>query len=129
MVIKKYKPEHYGDLVRLLITQSAHIPPTEETPKYGFMAFDDDKAIASCFLRRVEGGYGQIDGLVVDKTIAKCLKRQAIDTVIKKCRDKAKSLRMKGVLAFCQSDRTIVTALSHGFVQLPHTMLGLNVKG
>ena len=128
-LIKKYKhSQHAEDLALMLISQSGKIPPKSEMPKNGYILYSEGKPIAACFLRLVEGGFGQIDGLVADRYAPRELKQQAIDIAIEKCIDKARSLRIKNLLAFCQSERPTMTALSHGFVKLPHNCLALDTQ-
>lgn len=94
---------------------------TNETlPEIGFVAIQwvsDDCGIptAAGFLRRVEGGFAQMDTLMSNAQQSSELRHEAISKCVDKLIIEAKNLNLYGVLATSSDNSTIMRALSMGF--------------
>lgn len=120
--------EHMGLLVWWLVQHKAHIAKAEEMPAIGFVAYYDGQPGAMAFLRRVEGGYGQLDGLVSNPESLGSHRSACIDAVVKEVINEAKAKGIKALMAYSIDKNTLVRSLSHGFVQQPHTLIALDLS-
>lgn len=92
-------------------------------PELGWVASDLEAPIAMAFLRRVEGNYAILDGLVTDPTAPGPLRSKAIDLVVKKVFDIAKELEIKGLMAHTRDINTLYRSQKFGFVRSPDTLI------
>jgi hypothetical protein len=69
-------------------------------PKIGYIAMLGGHPIAAGFLRRVEGGYGQVDTLTSNKYFGSQIRHQGIVKVLDALLQDAKDLRLHGVIGF-----------------------------
>jgi hypothetical protein len=109
--------------------RQAYTPTSDEMPSIGYIAFEDEMPIAAAFLRKVEGGYGQIDGLVSNPECPCHLRHIAMDIVIKRCISDAKALKITQLMAFCKDESPIMRSKRLGFVELPHKLMALDLNG
>jgi len=119
---------HYLSMLGWLSARDCYLPHHSEIPKIGFVAYEGKDMVAMGFIRRVEGNYGQLDGLVSNPDMPPKLRSQAIDLVTQKIIEKAKSLKIKTLVAFTKDKNTLVRSFSHGFGQLPDTMIGIDLR-
>lgn len=95
-------------------------------PKIGYMAFLGDQPIAAGFLRRVEGGYAQLDTLVSNPHFGSQIRHIAIGKVVSALLDEAKLLELEGVIAFTNDYSVITRAEAIGFHVLEsHKLIAL----
>jgi N-acetylglutamate synthase-like GNAT family acetyltransferase len=111
----------------LMLAKRAH-PIPHELPATGCVAVKDNQVIAACFLRKVEGGYGMIDGLVSHPDAPSKERHEALDLAIQYCIDQAKANGIKHLVSFCLNDSTTSRAERNGFVKQPHSMVTLSIK-
>lgn len=97
-------------------------------PKIGYIAFLGDTAIAAGFLRRVEGGYAQLDTLVSNPHFGSQVRHIAIDKVVQSLLDEAKLLKLQGVIAFTSDEGVLKRAEAIGFHVLEsHKLIALRI--
>lgn len=92
-------------------------------PKIGYMALLNGHPIAAGFLRRVEGGYAQIDTLTSAKHFGSKLRHQGIEAVLNQLIEDANDLDLKGIIAFTEDDGILARAEAMGFHMPPKQRL------
>lgn len=96
-------------------------------PKIGYVALLGGHPIAAGFLRRVEGGYAQIDTLTSNKHFGSQIRHQGIKVVIDALIQDAKDLKLHGIIAFTQDDGILSRAEALGFKALTHQLIALKL--
>jgi hypothetical protein len=95
-------------------------------PKIGYIAMLGGHPIAAGFLRRVEGGYAQLDTLTTSKHFGSLARNQGINKVVDALLQDAKELRLHGVIAFTEEKSIKDRAEALGFKILPnHNLMAL----
>lgn len=122
-VVKYNKNKHFEPLVRCLVNRSAYIPTMAEMPKLGYVTIEGNTVIAAVFLRRVEGGYGQIDGLTSNPHCSPEERHCAIDLAVTRLLEEAKKLNIVNLLCTSTDSGTIVRSEKYGFKKLPLAVL------
>ena len=114
---------HYQKMLDWLAIRNHYLPSEDEMPTVGFVAKLDESPVAMGFIRRVEGSYGQLDGLVSNPSFPGDLRSQAIDIVVENIINKAKLMNLKSLTATSVDKFTLERSIKHGFVKLPHTVI------
>lgn len=109
---------HMQHLCKWLYLREAYIPSKDEMPKIGFIAYSDNRPIAAAFLRQMEGGHAQIDGLTSNPEATSAERHEALDAVIKETVESAKSLKIKVLMAWTRDEYTLKRGVSNGFTPL-----------
>lgn len=128
MYLEQYSPEsHATSLTGWLIGRGvAYVP--DEYPEIGYVVCERGTPIAACFLRRIEGGYAQLDSLMTDPGAASEQRHAAIDLAVSQLITIAKQLKIKGIVCTTRSKEVLERALSrHGFVLLPEVVIALSL--
>lgn len=94
-------------------------------PKIGYIAFLNKQPIAAGFLRRVEGGYAQMDTLTSNKHFGSKIRHLGITKVVDALISDAKDLKLHGILAFTQDHGTLMRAEAIGFRKVEQTLIAL----
>lgn len=125
-VIRYAHKKHLGIYQDWARQHGVNVP--EAMPKIGCIAFEGRTPIAMGFLRRVEGGYAQFDGLISNPQALPSWRNAGIDLVSTKLLNLAKQLGIKGLVAMSADENTIMRSQRFGFVKLPHTYLAVNLN-
>lgn len=129
MHLRKFVKElHMGALAEMLEDRECYVPTEEETPEIGFIVYELDTPVATAFLRRVEGNYGQIDGVATNINCSSEQRHIALDTAIKACIATADLLGVKQLVAFCKDESTITRSQSLGFAKAPHSLMVYDIN-
>lgn len=94
-------------------------------PKIGYIALLNKQPIAAGFLRRVEGGYAQLDTLVSNPYYGSLIRHEGIDKVVKALIDDAKDLKLHGIIAFSSDSGVLSRAETLGFTQINQSLIVL----
>lgn len=94
-------------------------------PKIGYIAIMGGHPIAAGFLRRVEGGYAQLDTLTSNKFFGSQVRHEGIKLVTDALIEDAKTLKLHGIIAFTTDDGVLKRAKDKNFVVFPHTLFGI----
>lgn len=94
-----------------------------QAPETGFIAFQDNMALAAGFLRRIEGGTAMIDGLITNPQASPDDRDHAASCVIDALIKQAVLLKIKGLIANTVDNHTLLRSYRHGFVRLPHVLV------
>lgn len=94
-------------------------------PKIGYMALMNGHPIAAGFLRRVEGGYAQMDGLTSNPHFGSKIRHLGINLVVNSLISDAKDLELKGILAFTEDQGILKRSESFGFKQVNQTLIAM----
>lgn len=96
-------------------------------PKIGYIALLNHQPIAAGFLRRVEGGYAQIDCLTSNPYFGSQVRNEGISKVIDNIIEEAKVLGLHGILGFTEDFGVLQRAKSLGFQVVEQTLIGLRL--
>ena len=116
-----FKFKHFNDLIELhKLNNYQHTAAItmKRLPKIGYISYFGDSPIAAGFLRRVEGGYAQMDTLVSNPHFGSQIRHLAIDKVVKSLIDDAKTLDLEGIVAFTSDIGVLKRAEDIGFNRL-----------
>lgn len=113
--------KHYPIVTKWLRERKHPIPDQEEFPEVGCLAFEDGLPVAAGFIRMVEGGYGQIDGLVTSPGALAPVRHDAINEILDKLVDMAQCLGVRQLFAFTSIDSVKRRAVAIGMKQAPVT--------
>jgi len=92
-------------------------------PKIGYMALINDHPIAAGFLRRVEGGYAQLDTLTSNKLFGSQLRHEGINLVVNELIEESKRLKLHGIIALTKDEGVISRSKKLDFSELPEQRL------
>ncbi len=96
-------------------------------PKIGYIVLRNNYPVAAGFLRRVEGGYAQLDTLTSNPMFGSLIRHQAIELVVNTLLQDAKDLKLRGIVAFSVDHGILNRAHTMGFHTLPHSLIALNL--
>ncbi len=96
-------------------------------PKIGYIAMMNGHPIAAGFLRRVEGGYGQLDTLTSNKYFGSKIRHDGIVKVVNALIEEATDLKMKGLIAFTIDEGVLKRSAEIGFKMLPQRLIALKL--
>jgi hypothetical protein len=96
-------------------------------PALGFVVECNFVPVAYAFVRLVEGGYGQLDGFIVNPDFHGEQRDKALNMVTDACESKAKAIGITHLYAFCETKPPIERALRHGYAKLSHTIMVLDL--
>lgn len=120
--------DHLEYIEELLKLRKLPLTFLDDIPTYGFIAFtDDDEAVATAFIRFIEGGAALIDGLITDPRKSPELRNMAIDLIVQALLDASRQGGIKKMIAYTIDEGTLTRAIKkYGFVQQPHTLIVLD---
>lgn len=127
MIIQEFTMASMPDLMYLHKTQDidASFLTPESLPAIGYITFIDGVPAAAGFLRKVEGGFGQLDTLVTNKRLPPDIRHEAIGGIVGKLIETSKHLELKGIISFTTDEGIVKRALSIGFQASPQFVLTL----
>lgn len=96
-------------------------------PKTGYIVLMNGHPIAAGFLRRLEGGYAQIDGLTSNPHFGSRIRHEAIDLVVENLISDAKTLKLKGILALTKEQSIVNRAKDKGFQVVEQVVLAISL--
>jgi len=96
-------------------------------PKIGYIALLNKQPIAAGFLRRVEGGYAQLDTLVSNPYYGSLIRHEGIDKVVKALIEDSKDLKLHGIIAFSEDSGVLSRARSMGFHEINQSLIALKL--
>ena len=126
--ISPYTASDYRTLQALLMSQDYKgfdDITAESLPKIGFMASIDGTPVAVGFLRRLEGGYAQLDTLVSNGNLSSELRHEGVSALVDSLIQAAKDLKLKGIVAHTQDQGVLKRALSLGFRVVQQAIIAL----
>lgn len=97
-------------------------------PKIGYMVLRNNHPVAAGFLRRVEGGYAQFDTFASNPLFGSQIRHLALNLVIDSLLSDAKTLKLRGIIAFTEDAGILLRAKSIGFAELSHSLIGLKLE-
>jgi hypothetical protein len=84
-------------------------------PRIGYIAMLGKSPVAAGFLRRVEGGYAQLDGLCSNAYLGSLVRNEGITMVVAALIQESKDLKLHGIIAFTRDDSVLKRAAALGF--------------
>jgi hypothetical protein len=128
MEVVRYRPEFYPALRAMLEKQGSNLlvdVSQERLPEIGFVAVLNAEPVAIGFLRRIEGGYAQIDTLATDPEFSSRERGHSIMLIYGKILESAKELGISGLIIITENNSVITRAIDCGFKTIKQTLLGL----
>lgn len=100
----------------------------EEMPALGYMAYLEEKAgddlpIACAFLRKVEGGWGLLEGLCTNPEATPSIRNFTIDLLVKTIIHRAQKYRMTQLLSWSVDSGTLERSKAHGFIPVEFSLI------
>ena len=96
----------------MLERQKSEIVEKETLPEIGYIALDEDQPVACGFLRKVEGGYAQLDTFTTNPGFVGELRDRAINGIVSRLTEHAKSYQMHGLFVITDNQSIIDRAES-----------------
>lgn len=96
-------------------------------PKIGYIALLNKQPIAAGFLRRVEGGYAQLDTLTSNPYYGSIIRNDGIKLVVDRLIEDAKDLKLHGIIAFTGDSGVLDRAKSIGFNEIDQSLIALKL--
>lgn len=100
----------------------------DSLPEIGYIATEGAIVVAAGFLRKVEGGYAQIDTLVSNKDMPADMRHEALAKVVETLVTTAKSLKIKGIISYTQDKSVVMRAVATGFNVTPNVVIALKLQ-
>lgn len=100
---------------------------TKTLPKIGYIALLNKQPIAAGFLRKVEGGYAQLDGLTSNSFFGSEIRHIGISLVVNSLIQDAKDLNLHGIMAFTMDKSVIKRAEGLGFHSVNQSLIALKL--
>jgi hypothetical protein len=101
---------------------------SENLPEIGFIATEGAIPVAAGFLRRIEGGYAQIDSLVSNKDMPGPMRHEALDKIVQTLITTAKTLKIKGIISYTQDKSVVMRAVATGFEVTQNVVISLKLQ-
>lgn len=129
MYVEKFSKETHLDLLTSWMKlRGAFEPTAEDIPEIGYVVYDRGTAFAAGFLRKCEGNFAIFDGLATDPHAESGQRNQGLDLVVSQLIKTAKELELKGIIAWSRDNLVLLRSYRHGFVQLPQTVIALDLN-
>lgn len=122
--------DHLDDLKLMLNTQNSDVSVTSSIPRIGIIAHLEGRSqtpVAAGFLRMVEGGFAQIDGLTSNANLSSNIRHLGLSKVVSEVISQAKSLGVIQLHAFSKDKGTLKRAEAIGFRACEHTLIALSL--
>lgn len=97
-------------------------------PKIGYIALVNNRPVAAGFLRRVEGGYAQLDGLTSNPYYGSLVRHKGIEIVVDHLISAARQLKLNGIIAFTADNGVLSRAAGLGFTTVDQSLIALRLK-
>lgn len=92
-------------------------------PKTGYIALLNDQPVAVGFLRRVEGGFGQLDTFATNPYFGSKIRNIGINLVVNELMDAAKRMKLHGLMCFTKDSGILSRAQTRSFKPMSDTLL------
>ena len=128
--ILPFKHKHYTMLTSMLSDQKypgIDFVTMKSLPKIGYIATLRNQPIAAGFLRRIEGGYGQLDTFATNPHFGKLIRNEGLNKVVDSLINEAKELKLLGLIGFTGDLGIITRAKDQGFQIINQTIIGLTL--
>lgn len=123
-MLEKFEEVHLNSLKQAYLSQNCGFSPEMAyLPNIGYRYGD----IAFGFLRLVEGGTAQIDGLVTNANYTGQERHEAIKQVVDAIIKHAKQLKLLGIICFTTNESVIHRAIRLKFTPQNVTLLSRNL--
>lgn len=126
--LEKFDPLVHRSLIIYWLSSrglGAHL--CDDLPKLGYVAYVDTLPIACAFIRMCEGSVAMIDGLVSNPFASSSDRHLAIDEIVCGLLTYARAKNIRQILSYSIDEGTIKRSESHGFVRLPHVLIGIDL--
>jgi len=125
--ITPFKYKHYAALIEMLTSNQADFVKFldyKTLPKMGYIALLNDQPVAAGFLRRVEGGYGQLDTFASNPYFGSKIRHEGLTLVAETLLADAKDLKLKGLLLITKDPGILHRAQAKGFTVINQILMG-----
>ncbi len=122
----KYLPMLYEMLKTQDYLDISHIS-MKTLPRIGYIALLNKQPIAAGFLRRVEGGYAQLDGLTSNAYLGSIIRHEGINKVVQALINESKDLKLHGIIAITKDQSVVKRAKELKFQVIEDTLITLRL--
>lgn len=132
MIIRHFSATQFPIIASWLHKRELPTNLVDTLPTNGFVIYSDDRTgVAAGFIRKVEGGWGMIDGYLTNPDIAPNIRDEALNILTEKLLQHAKTMGISQLFAFSTDKNTITRSQQHGFQRLNHVVIvaELSAKG
>lgn len=128
MHVKKFKPEDLQHIKSWLGARDLPASYADDIPSIGFSVFDEDQMIAAGFIRHCEGNHGLIDGLITNPNVPGDIRDSALNLLLSHIVRVGTQMHLKSLIGHSKDKNTVLRAGRHGFQEMPHVLLSLNLS-
>lgn len=120
---------HIQAICALLDTHGLpYLPTLKDLPQNGYIALYRGEPMGAGFLRKVEGNFGQIDGLITNKDAPSDLRHSALELIVPNLINLSKNIGITRLMCFTRDTGTLMRSASYGFVcHSAHSVISLEV--
>jgi len=115
MHVKKFSNRHKGHISGWLNLRDLDEELVNDLPELGFIAFNQEVAVGTMFLRDIEGNYAMIDSAITNPKASPIVRDEAMDLLTDAILKEAKLLKIKKLLIFTRDPNVIARATNWGF--------------
>lgn len=99
----------------------------KEIPSIGALSFYEKEPIAAGFLRSCEGSVGLFDSFIANPFSEFEIRDVCLDQVVLYLLKEARERGLNQIFGFSKNKRILERAFKHGFIQMPHRVISLNL--
>lgn len=125
MKLEKYSLWDHGNVQGLLSIRRLPSSLINTLPETGYVMLDDKILVAAGFLRKVEGGFGMLDGYITNPACSSEQRHAALDGITSKLILVAKQICPSGIFIHTSNKGIISRAENFGFKVIADEMLTL----
>lgn len=125
--VTAFKHKHYSMLIDMLAGRESDLlgfTSYKSLPKIGYIAMLGKEPVAAGFLRRVEGGYAQLDTFASNPYFGGKIRDEGIRKVTSALMEDAADLKLVGILAITKDDGIFRRAKDQGFQVINQLIMG-----
>lgn len=130
IVVSEYQNAYIDSLANLHSTwgqDTDFLFETNGLPQIGYVASEGAIIVAAGFLRRLEGGYAQIDTLVTNRDLPSDMRHEGLTKLVDKLIFHAKHMQLKGLICMTKDEGILSRAQSLGFKVIDQKVIGLSL--
>ncbi len=126
--VRKFELGDLETVNKWLEQRDHHKISSKDVPLIGFIAHHNWEPIAIGFLRLIEGRNAIFDFIVTNPEALSSYRDLALNLIAEEIIKAAKRRKILRIIAYSVDASTLKRSLRHGFVQLPHTLIALDLK-
>jgi hypothetical protein len=118
MIIELHNSQNYMSIEQITM---------QNLPRIGYVAIMGGHPIACGFLRRVEGGFAQIDTLASNAFFGSKIRNDGITLIVDELINEAKRLKLRGIISMTNDQGVMTRAKAIGFHEVQQSIIALPI--